>query len=272
MLRVRRPARIALLVTLFALLPLGSARAARSGSPDPGDPFWLGPYFAGLRLTHSSSTSDASIFSYGDCEFPEGEGGCRVPATVQNASSCERNPLAIDRVPFRVFLLRGGGVAAEYERTAIDITTGSQTVALGANEVELVPAELRDFRRRTEAAPQPLAPPVYPPAALRELKRVTVAKQRFGSISAAAKAIHVPDFEVKVRLEIADLLPPGTLADVPAPRISTAALERLRQLAFRTQYNLPRAARVRGISVAALRKKIAPVRGLTGYCWPLAGS
>jgi hypothetical protein len=270
---VRRASLIALLVVLLAL-PFAGAASGRGGggSQDLAEGYWLGPYFAGLRLTYASSFNGVSSFGYGDCELPEGEGGCAAPAAIQNASSCDRNPLAIDRVPFRVFLVRGGGLAAEYEKTSIDITTGSQTVTLGANEVELVPAELRDFRRKSEPAPQPLAPPVYPPAALRELKRVTVAKQRFGSIGAAAKAIHLPDFEVKVRLEIAELLPPGTLADVPAPGISTARLERLRQLAFRTQYNLPRAARVRGISVAALRKKIAPVRGLSGYCWPLAGS
>lgn len=266
-----RSGRPVLLLALFSLLSFGAATGRADSGSGAGDDYWLGPYFAGLRLTHTDNFNGRT-FSYGDCELPEGEGGCSVPAQIQTTSSCDRNPLAIDPIPFRVFLVRGGGLAAEYGRTAIDIATGSQTVTLFANEVELVPAELRDFRRRTETAPQPLAPPIYPPAALRELKRVTVAKQRFGGIDAVAKAIHLPPAEVKVRLEIAELLPQGTLADVPPPTISTATLERLRQLAFRTQYNLPRAARVRGISVAALRKKIAPVRGLTGYCWPLADS
>jgi hypothetical protein len=269
---VRRRSRITLVVVLLALLLPGAASGqGGGGSQKLAEDYWLGPSFAGMRLTHTSSFGGESDFSYGDCEFPEGEGGCSVPAQVQNVSSCDRNPLAIDRVPFRVFLVRGGGLAAEYEKTGIDVGTGDQTVTL-YTEFELMSAALRDVRRKSDPAPQPLAPPVYPPAALRELKRVTVAKQRFGSIGAAAKAIHLPAAEVKVRLEIAELLPPGTLADVPAPTISTATLERLRQLAFRTQYNLPRAARIRGISVAALRKKIAPVRGLTGYCWPLAGS
>jgi hypothetical protein len=133
-------------------------------------------------------------------------------------------------------------------------------------------AALRDFRRRSEPVPQPLAPPVYPPAALRELKRVTVAKERFGRIDAIARAIHLPPAEVEVRLQIAELLPADTLDGVSPPKLSTAAIERLRQLAFRTENNLSRGARVRGISKAALLKKIAPVRGLTGYCWPVKGT
>jgi len=269
--RVRRPARIALMVALLALLPLSSAQAETgSGSQDPADPFWLGPYFAGLRMAHSESFN-GTTFSYGDCELPKGEGGCSVPAQVQTTSSCDRNPLAIDRVPFRVFPVRGGGIAVEYERSGIDITTGGQTVTLYAR-FELMTAALRDFRRRTEPAPMPLAPPVYPLAALRELKRVTVAKERFEQLGAIARAIDLPAAEVEVRLQIAELLPPETLAGIKPPTLSTAAIERLRQLAFRTGGNLSRAARIRGITKAALLKKIAPVRGLTGHCWPIQGS
>lgn len=252
---------------LFALMLIGTASGQTGrGEADAADAYWLGPYFAGLRLTHTFPGDTA--FAYGDCELPEGEGGCSLPVEIQNASSCDRNPLAIDRVPFRVFLVRGGGLAVEYERSAIDLGTGDQTVTV-YTEFELMGAALRDLRRRSEPAPQTLAPPTYPPAALRELKRVTLAKQRFGGIGAIARAIDLPAAEVKVRLQIAELLPPGTLAGVRPPTLSTAAIERLRQLAFRTQYNIPRAARARGISEAALRRKIAPVRGLTGYCWPV---
>jgi hypothetical protein len=266
---VYRATRVVLLAVLFSLLLSGAALArAESEAQGRADAYWLGPYFAGLRLTYTGPT--ATTFAYGDCELPEGEGGCSLPAQVQNSSTCDRNPLAIDRVPYRVFLVRGGAVAVEYERTGIDVSTGSQTVTL-YTEFELMSAALRDFRQRSEPAPQPLAPPVYPPAALRELKRVTVAKERYGGIEATARAIGLPPAEVQVRLQIAELLPPETLAHVRPPKLSIPALERLRQLAFRTEDNLPRAARLRGISVAALRKKIAPVRGLTGYCWPLEG-
>ncbi|MGN6201309.1 MAG: hypothetical protein ACTHNY_02760 [Solirubrobacterales bacterium] len=271
MLFVSRANRIVLLVLGLALLFAAPAGAnADGGRLDLTDGYWLGPYFAGLRLTHTEGFN-GTTFSYGDCEFPKGEGGCSVPAQVQTTSSCDRNPLAIDRLPFRVFPVRGGGIGVEYERSGIDITTGGQTVTLYV-DFELMTAALRDFRRRTEPSPIPLAPPIYPPDALRELKRVTVAKERFGQIDAIARAIHLPPEEVEVRLQIADLLPPETLAGVKPPTLSTAAIERLRQLAFRTQGNLSRAARIRGISKAALLRKIAPVRGLTGECWPVKAS
>lgn len=271
MARMPRPGRIALIVALCAglLVALGGGQAAAAGEAAT-DQYWLGPYFAGMRLTYTSPFEDKT-FAYGDCEFPPGEGGCSVPAQVQNSSSCERNPVAIDRLPYRVFLVRGGGLAAEYERTGIDVGTGDHTVTL-YTEFELIGASLRDFRLQSEPAPQPLAPPVYPMPVLRELKRVTVAKERFDGIGAIARAIDLPPAEVQARLEIAELLPPDTLANVPPPTMSTATVERLRQLAFRTQFNLAKGARKRGISEAALRKKINRVRGLTGYCPPAAGN
>ena len=271
MLLVSRAGRSVLLVVSLALLLAVPAGArADGGRLDLADGYWLGPYFAGLRLTHTDSFN-GTTFSYGDCEFPKGEGGCSVPVNVITATSCDRNPLAIDRLPSRVFAVRGGGIAVEYERSAIDVTTGGETATLYV-DFELMTAALRDFRRRTEPAPVPLAPPSYPLAALRELKRVTVAKQRFGGIEAIARAIHLPPAEVQVRLQIAEQLPPETLAGVKPPTLSIAQIERLRQLAFRTQGNPSRAARIRGITKAALLRKIAPVRGLTGECWPLEGS
>lgn len=265
MTRMLRPGRITPFVIRCALLlaVLGGVQVA-AASQARVDPYWLGPYFAGLRLTDTSNFNGKS-FAYGDCEFPPGEGGCSVPAQVQNSSSCDRNPIGIDRLPFRVFLVRGGGLAAEYERTGVDIGTGSRTVTL-YTEFELMGAALRDVRPQSDPAPEPLAPPVYPMPVRRELKRVTVAENRFDGIGAIARAIHLPADEVRLRLQIADFLGPDALADVPPPTMSTATVERLRQLAFRTQHNLAQAARERGISKAALRKKVNRVRGLTGYC------
>lgn len=269
MARMRRMGRVFLLVAMGALVLIAAAGAQAGDAAQPsGEQYWLGPYFAGLRLTHVSSGSPDKTFAYGDCEIaPGAEGGCSVPAQVQNSSSCDRNPLAIDRVPSRVFLVRGGGLAVEYERTGIDVTTGSRTVTLYA-EFELMGAALREVSRQSDSIPQPLAPPEYPPAALRELKRVTAAASRYHGVGAIARATGLPPAEVNVRLRIAALLGPEALAGVPVPKISTTTVERLRQLAFRSQLDLGRAARKRGISKAALLAKIRPVRGLTGYCWP----
>lgn len=258
-----RGCRVALLVALCALLLTASAGGqAIAGSQAPGDLYWLGPYFAGLRL---NSTSDKTFFPYGDCEPPPGEGGCSVPVQVQNATSCERNPIGLDSLPQQVFLLRGGGLAAAYGSTDIDVGTGSRTVSVFA-DYELVGAALRDVHLQSQSAPQPLAPPVYPLPVLRELKRVTAVEGRFDGINAIARATELTPAEVRLRLRIAELLGPDALAGVPVPTMSIATVERLRQLAFRAQFNLPRAAREYGISVASLRAKIRRVRGLAGDC------
>jgi hypothetical protein len=101
---------------------------------------------------------------------------------------------------------------------------------------------------------------------LRELKRVTVAKKRVDKIGMIARAVKLPPAEVRLRLRIAELLGPDALAGVPPPRMSTATVERLRQLSFRAQFNPARTAREYGISKAALRTKIDRVRGLAGDC------
>ena len=247
---------------------LVSSAGGRSGSGDEAskDPYWLGPYFAGMRVTHEETFRGASI-SYGDCEFPEGEGGCSLPAQVQTTTSCARNPIAIDSLPFRVYLLRGGGLAVAYGATAVDVGTGNRTVTVFTNELELMSAALRDIRRRSQPSPQPLPPPSYPIAVLRELKRVTAAADRLHRVGAIARATGLSPVEVRVRLRIAALLGPKALAGVPVPTMSTAAVERLRQLAFDAhELGLARTARQQGMTKAALRGKIRRVRGLVGYC------
>jgi len=261
MMRVLRVGWIVLLAALCTLLPAASA-GGQVGAEDQeqADQYWLGPYFAGLRLDPDTS------FSYGDCEQPPGEGGCSVPAQVQNFSSCERNPIGLDSIPYRVFLVRGGGLAAEYERGWVDVGTGDRTVTVFTNEFELMGAALREVHLQSQSAPEPLAPPVYPMPVLRELKRVTAVAGRLKGVGAIAKATHLPPVEVRLRLAIAELLGPDALANVPPPTMSTATVERLRQLAFRAQYNPARYARKHGISKAALQTKIRRVRGLTGSC------
>jgi hypothetical protein len=263
---MNRAGRIAFLAALLAALLVSSA-GGRSGGENLAsrDPYWLGPYFAGMRVTHEDTVGGASI-SYGDCELPEGEGGCSPPATVQTTTSCARNPIAIDRLPYRVFPLRGGGLVVAYEATAVDVGTGNRTVTVYTNELELMSAALREVRRRSEPSPQPLPPPVYPMTVLRELKRVTAAADRLHGVNAVARATELSPDEVRLRLQIADLLGPKTLAGVPVPTMSTATVERLRQLAFQAQYDLARTARKHGLTKAELRAKIRRVRGLVGYC------
>jgi hypothetical protein len=251
---------------LAALLLAPSIGAgAGAASPGSGEMWWLGPYFAGMRVTHAPEAPWDNHYAYGDCELPEGEGGCSSPAQVQTWSSCERNPIGLDRLPYEVYL-HGGGLAAAYEPTAVDIGTGHQTVTVYTNEFALMGAALREVRLPSQPTPGPLAPPLYPMPVLRELKRVTVVEDRYDSTREIAKATELAPVEVRLRLRIAELLGPEALAGVPAPTMSIATVERLRQLAFKTEYDPSRTARELGIPVASLKKKVRRVRGLTGNC------
>lgn len=261
--------RIAFLATLLALLLVSSAAGGPSSKSEQGraatDPYWLGPYFAGMRVTHETSYAGHSI-SYGDCEFPEGEGGCSLPAQIQTSTSCARNPIALDRLPYRVFRLRGGAIAVSYEATGVDVGSGNSTVTV-YTDLELMSAALREVRRRSQPAPEPLPPPVYPKVVLRELKRVTAAADRLDGVRAVARATELSPDEVRLRLRIAELLGPEALAGVRPPTMSTATVERLRQLAFSVgELGLVYTAREHGLTKAELRRKIGRVRGLTGYC------
>lgn len=260
-----RAGRISLLVAFCALLLPASVGAAPSKSP--GEAWWLGPYFAGMRVTHEPEASWDLFYAYGECELPEGEGGCSPPAQVQTDTSCERNPIAIDRLPFEVYLLRGGGLATAYESTAVDIGTGRQTVTIYTNEFPLVGAALREVRTPSQPAPQLLPPPVYPLPVLRELVRVTAVADRYDSVKALAKATELTPDEVRLRLRIAELLGSEALAGVRPPTMSIETVERLRQLGFRVQEEPVRAARELGTSVAALKKKLRRIQGLApGTC------
>jgi hypothetical protein len=264
---MNRVGRIAFLAALLAVLLASSAGGRNGGEGQASkDPYWLGPYFAGMRVTHEGAYTGPAI-SYGDCELPEGEGGCSLPAQVQTATTCGRNPVAIDSLPYRVFPLRGGGLAVAYNATSVDVGTGNRTVTVYTNELELMSAALREVRRRSEPTPQPLPPPVYPMTVLRELKRVTAAASRLDGIDAISKAIDIHPDEVRLRLRIADLLGPEALAGVPVPKMSTATVERLRQLVFAAdELGFAETARENGLTKAELRAKMRRVRGLVGYC------
>lgn len=266
---MNRVGRIAFLTALLAVLLVSSAggHGGHGGRERASkDPYWLGPYFAGMRVA-DEETGDGASISYGDCELPEGEGGCSLPAQIQTTTSCARNPIAIDRLPYRVYALRGGGLAVAYEATAVDVGTGNRTVTVYTNELELMSAALRELRPRSQPSPQPLPPPVYPVTVLRELKRVTAAANRLHGTKAIARATELSSAEVRLRLRIAALLGPKALAGVSVPTMSTAAVERLRQLAFAAQeLGLARTASEHGLTKAELLAQIRRVRGLVGYC------
>jgi len=256
----------AALVGLCALLLLGASVAESGGAvSDPTDLYWLGPYFGGMRVTGNPADGRFATYSYGDCELPEGEGGCSPPAQIQNWSACTRNPLRLDVTPYQVFPLRGGGIAAVYESSAVDVGTGDRTVTVFAYP-ELIGAALREIHLRSQLGPEPLASPQYPMPVLRELKRVTAPADRGVGIAAIARKTRVSPDEVRLRLRIAELLGPEALAEVPPPTMSTATVEWLGKLAHRAIYKPVLTARRQGISVAALRRKISRVRGLAGAC------
>lgn len=262
-----QPRRIALLVALWTLL-LATAAGGRAGaaSPPVDEMFWLGPFFAGLRSNATPEDLRYGEFTYGECELPEGEGGCSYPLDVRNSTTCDENPLRSEEPPDRLFLLRGGGLAVEYEPTWVEVGSGLQNVIVNPDEFELMGAALREVRRRSEPAPGELAPPVYPLPVLRELKRVTVLAARAVGVPGIARATELPATEVRLRLQVAALLGPDALADVPAPTMSTATVERLEQVAFHSEYRPARYARRHGIPPAELRKKVRRVRGLSGRC------
>lgn len=258
--------RAAALVLLCAVLiaAVGAARVGAAVSA-PNDLYWLGPYFAGMPLTSTPDEHRYSTFVYGDCELPEGEGGCAPPAQIQNWSACARNPLRIDIVPYQVFALRGGGMVSVYEGSRAEVATGDRNVVVFA-ERELIGAALLRLRLESQSGPEALAPPEYPLPVLRELKRVTAPAERGLGIAAIARRTEVPEEEVRLRLRIAQLLGPEALAHVPAPTLSTREVEWLGKLAHRAIYKPALTARRQGITVAQLKKRISRVRGLAGEC------
>lgn len=253
---------VALLVALCALVPAAPA----SGQEEPlsnSELYWLGPYFAGLPLTEAEYQS----FEYGECKS-EGESTCTPQVEVENETSCADNPIRTG-AEGKMFLVRGGGLAVggEFEASAVAVGTGRQTVSVRVFEPEVLGAALRELHRRSEPGPEPLAPPVYPLPVLRELKRVTVAAERFDGVAAIAEETELDPEDVRRRLRIAELLGPDALAGVPPPTMSVATVKRLEALASGVQiHSLAHTAERHKMSIATLRRKIRRVRGLAGDC------
>lgn len=262
-----RAGQIAFLAALLAVLLVSSAGGRSGGGESRAsrDPYWLGPYFAGLQVSEEDITR--SEISYGDCKLPEGEGGCSWPAVIKTSTTCALNPIADETPSSPVLLLRGGGLMTQNDELGqVYVGTGDRTFTVETREPELMSAALREARRRSQPAPEPLPPPVYSITVLRELKRVTTVAERLRGVKAIARETDLRPDQVRYRLRVAELLGPEALADVPVPTMSTARVTRLVQLAILVRLYPTRTAEKNGMTVAELRKLVSRVRGLTGFC------
>jgi hypothetical protein len=261
--------RIVLMAALgaSALLPVASADGQTADQKRASvDPYWLGPSFAGLQVTEERDETDPEII-YGDCKLPEGEGGCSWPAVIQTSTTCALNPIAYGAVTSSVSLLRGGGLVTRNDEIGrVYVSTGNRTFTLQTREPALMATALNEARRRSQPAPEPLPPPIFPTTVLRELKRVTAAAERLLGVKAIARATELTPDEVRFRLRIAEVLGPEALAGVPVPTMSTARVKRLIELAVNLRTYPTRTAEKNGMTVAELRKLVSHVRGLTGFC------
>ncbi len=262
-----RAGRIVLLAVLGAMLFVASVPGKSADQKRASvDPYWLGPFFAGLQVSEEGR-STVPEFIYGDCKLPEGEGGCSWPARIETSTTCALNPIADETSFSPVSLLRGGGLMTQNgELGQVYIGTGDRTFTVETRESELMSAALREARHRSQPAPEPLPPPVYPTTVLRELKRVTAAAERLRGVKAIARETELSPEQVRYRLRVADLIGPEALAGVPAPTMSTARVKRLTQLAILVRLYPTRTAEKNEMTVAELRKLVSRVRGLTGFC------
>ena len=223
-------------------------------------PFWLGPSFAGHPLV--AHTEDGTLV-YGNCHATSDQ-GCQPPLQIQDRTTCERNVVALDVVPRRVYRLRGHGIAAVYDRGTIDVASDHTTATASARGDRLAYRAARALRRRGQAHPRPLAAPVYPPAVLAELKRVVVAARTPESAEEIGRYLGLGPGHVRTRLRGARLLPRGTLRDVPVPKRSWPQVEHDRQTAFAARVH--QAQQRFGLTRAQVRRAVKRVRGLTGSC------
>ena len=225
--------------------------------------FWLGPSFAGHDLYYHDETG---MYVYGTCELPpdQDEGGCSPPLSLQDRTTCERNVVALDVVPRRIYRLRGAGIAADYGEASIDVGTGHTTTSVFATSDRFARRATKAMRRRGQRRPHALAAPVYPPAVLKELKRVVVAVNTPRSLQEVGHTLGLRPGVVRARVRLARLLPAGTLRDVPVPRRSWAQVQHDRQIAFAAQVH--QAQQQFGLTPAQVRHAVRRVRGLTGSC------
>jgi len=250
--------RLLIVLVALGLLAGPSLLAADGRSPDN---FWVGPSFEGLAV------KDDGSFFYGDCEPPPGEGACAPPLEIQNSTTCERNPVALDVSPRRFFRERGGAIVGDYG-DSFDVGVGGHTVRVFADTRRRARAAVGQLRRRSQAAPPArLAPPAYPYRVRQELKRVLVARKRSPMARGIARRTGVPVRAVRTRLALGRLVGARALRGIPVPRRSWRAVERDRQVSFTAgEESVAAAARQFRLTHAQVRRAVRRARGLTGSC------
>lgn len=105
-------------------------------------------------------------FGYGRCELPSGflaEGGCSLPLSVQNWSTCYRWPGSFShhRDPHGLFDFRGAKATRREGGSELEIFTGRTTVVIWADQRKWAISAARQLRDvRQDHAPSLLPPPV----------------------------------------------------------------------------------------------------------------
>lgn len=127
-----------------------------------------------IRRCDTASPADESpanriTYVYGDCELPEGEGGCAPPLQIQTWPACQRSKAGYSfegkPLPFRRLPSHGGAEVVEFNfalESRIEVYTKSSTVVIFADNRELALEAIESL------APQEVGEvPVTNPANLR---------------------------------------------------------------------------------------------------------
>lgn len=165
-----------------------SSREAKMREAKKFDPYRL--YYAGEKVNGLPLTgiSDAGAgrriywdFSHGTCKLPSGlfaEGGCSLPLSIQNWSTCYRwaNMFARSRNPHglfdprrakaapnrRLFDFRGAKAAQGEGGSELEIFTGRTTVVIWAHQRNVAESAARQLRDVRQARPPASLPPPAP--------------------------------------------------------------------------------------------------------------
>jgi hypothetical protein len=186
--------------------------------------YWAGETAAGLPLTGITRAAGVVTFGYGDCNLPEGEGGCPVPVSVQTASICNVKALFLDVRPTAGRRVRGITARVRGPGT-IDLATGTSNITVRADRparLERVLAALRPVEGG--GARGELPQPRYPLSYIEQLRRARDAFVQTGSVRGARDKLGISQRAIRFRLRLADKLgkarlrrPANEFAGQPCP-------------------------------------------------------